>query len=149
MRARIRPALGAWNGDFLMTGIPLLSALTDKLRWTQQRQDLLAQNVANADTPNYRGQELKPFSFGDTLDNLPLDAGSAGYADDPMTIPIAADGSATGDPQQQLSFEVTPEGNGVTIEDEMMKVTANQLDYQAATSLYSQSLGLIKTAIGQ
>ena len=56
MRARIRPALGAWNGDFLMTGIPLLSALTDKLRWTQQRQDLLAQNVANADTPNYRGQ---------------------------------------------------------------------------------------------
>lgn len=147
---RIRRAVGAWNGDFLMSGIPLLSALTDKLRWTQQRQDLLAQNVANADTPNYRGQELQPFSFGDTLDNLPLDSGSAGDADDdPMAIPIAGESSVTGDPQQQLSFEVRPEGNGITVEDEMMKVTANQLDYEAATSLYTKSLGLIKTAIGQ
>jgi flagellar basal-body rod protein FlgB len=131
-----------------MTGIALLSALTAKLRWTQQRQGLLAQNVANADTPNYRGQELKPFSFGDTLANLPLDPGASAGAD-PMAIPILGDDPATADPHQQLSFEVTPEGNGVTLEDEMMKVTANQLDYQTATSLYSKSLGLLKTALGQ
>jgi flagellar basal-body rod protein FlgB len=31
----------------------------------------------------------------------------------------------------------------------MMKVAANQMDYQAATSLYARSLGLIKTAIGK
>jgi flagellar basal-body rod protein FlgB len=31
----------------------------------------------------------------------------------------------------------------------MMKVTANQLDYEAATSLYTKSLGLLRTAIGQ
>ena len=30
----------------------------------------------------------------------------------------------------------------------MMKVAANQMDYQAATQLYTRSLGLIKTAIG-
>jgi flagellar basal-body rod protein FlgB len=131
-----------------MTGIALLSALTAKLRWTQQRQALLAQNVANANTPNYRGQELKPFSFGDTLANLPLDPGAT-TGDDPMAIPIAGSDSAAADPHQQLSFEVTPEGNGVTLEDEMMKVTANQLDYQTATSLYSKSLGLIKIALGQ
>ena len=32
---------------------------------------------------------------------------------------------------------------------EMMKVAQNQIDYQTATSLYSRSLGLIKTAIGK
>jgi flagellar basal-body rod protein FlgB len=131
-----------------LTGIALLSALTAKMRWTQQRQGLLAQNVANADTPNYRGMELKPFSFGDTLDNLPLDPGRS-LAGDPMAIPIPVNNPAAGDPHQQLSFEVTPEGNGVTLEDEMMKVTANQLDYQTATSLYSKSLGLIKIALDQ
>ena len=47
------------------------------------------------------------------------------------------------------SFEITPEGNGVTLEDEMMKVTANQIDYQAVTSLYTKSLQLIKTALGR
>jgi flagellar basal-body rod protein FlgB len=131
-----------------LTGIALLSALTAKMRWTQQRQGLLAQNVANADTPNYRGLEVKPFSFGDTLDNLPLDPGRS-LADDPMAMPIPVNNPAVADSHQQLSFEVTPEGNGVTLEDEMMKVTANQLQYQTATSLYSKSLGLIKIALGQ
>ena len=46
-------------------------------------------------------------------------------------------------------FEITPEGNGVTLEDEMMKVTSNQMDYQAVTTLYSRSLRLLKTALGR
>jgi flagellar basal-body rod protein FlgB len=91
---------------------------------------------------------VKPFSFGDTLDNLPLDPGRS-LADDPMAMPIPVNNPAVADSHQQLSFEVTPEGNGVTLEDEMMKVTANQLQYQTATSLYSKSLGLIKIALGQ
>jgi flagellar basal-body rod protein FlgB len=47
------------------------------------------------------------------------------------------------------NFEITPEGNGVTLEDEMMKVASNQMDYQAATTLYTRSMRLIKTAIGR
>ena len=46
-------------------------------------------------------------------------------------------------------FEVRPTGNAVNLEDEMMKVAANQMDYQAATALYTRSLGLIKTALGK
>ena len=40
-------------------------------------------------------------------------------------------------------------GNGITLEDEMMKVTANQMDYQAITTLYTRSLKLIRTALGR
>ena len=46
-------------------------------------------------------------------------------------------------------YEVRPTGNAVNLEDEMIKVAANQMDYQAATTLYTKSLGLIKTAIGR
>ncbi len=42
-----------------------------------------------------------------------------------------------------------PAGNAVNLEDEMMKVAANQMDHQAAISLYSRSMGLLKTAIGK
>jgi flagellar basal-body rod protein FlgB len=132
-----------------MAGISLLSALTDKLRWTQQRQGLLAQNVANADTPNYRGQELQPLSFGETLDHLTLDPGTAAAPDNPMDMQVGDTDDASSEPEQQANFEVTPEGNGVTLEDEMMKVTANQMDYQAVSTLYTKSLGLLRTAIGQ
>jgi flagellar basal-body rod protein FlgB len=132
-----------------MSGISLLSALTDKMRWHQQRQDLLAQNVANADTPNYRGQELKPVSFGDTLGQLQLDPGDTASIDaDPAYLPLTGSDGTVADAEQQANFEVTPEGNGVTLEDEMMKVTANQMDYQAVTTLYSKSLDLIRTALG-
>jgi len=44
---------------------------------------------------------------------------------------------------------VVPTGNAVSLEDEMMKVASNQMDYQAATALYTRGLGLIKTAIGK
>jgi len=131
-----------------LAGMSLLTALTDKMRWHQQRQVLLAQNVANADTPNYRGRELKPFSFGSKLDQLQLDPIRMASLD-PAALPIAGIDGDTIQDEQQANFEVTPEGNGVTLEDEMMKVTANQMDYQAVTSLYSKSLDLIRTAIGR
>jgi len=47
------------------------------------------------------------------------------------------------------TYEVRPTGNAVNLEDEMIKVAANQMDYQAATTLYTRSLNLIKTAIGK
>jgi flagellar basal-body rod protein FlgB len=61
-------------------------------------------------------------------------------------------GSAT-DSRFQLDrrrdFEVTPVGNSVDLEEEMIKVAANQMDYQAATQLYTRGLDLIKVAIGK
>jgi flagellar basal-body rod protein FlgB len=47
------------------------------------------------------------------------------------------------------TFEVRPAGNAVNLEEEMMKVAANQMDFQTATALYKRSLNLIKTALGK
>ncbi|HTM77292.1 MAG TPA: hypothetical protein VL133_06655 [Devosia sp.] len=38
--------------------MPVFTALTDKMKWHQARQGLLAENVANAVTPGYRGRDL-------------------------------------------------------------------------------------------
>ena len=46
-------------------------------------------------------------------------------------------------------YDVKPAGNAVNLEDEMMKVASNQMDYQAAISLYSRSMGLFRTALGK
>jgi flagellar basal-body rod protein FlgB len=48
-----------------------------------------------------------------------------------------------------MNFEIRPGGNAVSLEDQMLKVAANQMDYQAATTLYARGLGLIKTALGK
>lgn len=131
-----------------MDAMSLLNAMTAKMRWHEQRQEILAQNVANANTPNYRGQELKPFDFAKQLDALHLDPVVTDVTDQRGFVASASGADGTGNVAPQVNFEVTPEGTGISIEDEMMKVNANQMDYQAVTALYSKSLALIRTALG-
>jgi flagellar basal-body rod protein FlgB len=68
---------------------------------------------------------------------------------DPRHFRVAAGGTDSFATAEAQIFEVTPSGNAVTLEDEMMKVTSNQLDYQAATTLYARSIKLIRTALGR
>jgi flagellar basal-body rod protein FlgB len=127
-----------------ISDISIFSMLRTKLHWNQERQRLLAENVANADTPEFRPSDLAPPKF---------DAG-AGVA--PVTLlrtspahMASADSAAAFDTRGGGDFEVVPTGNAVSLEDEMLKVAANQMDFQAATALYTRGLGLLKTAIGK
>jgi flagellar basal-body rod protein FlgB len=109
---------------------------------------LLAENVANAETPGYRGRDLAAFAFKEHMSNLSVPQITTTTTN---SAHVAATGTqADGFGTRKLnSFEITPEGNGVTLEDEMMKVTSNQMDYQAATTLYTRSLKILRTALGR
>jgi len=130
-----------------ISDIPIFAMLRTKMQWHQERQRLLAENVSNADTPKFKPRDLAPPKFegpaATAQTALVLAQTSPGH--------IAA-GSGSGNPEFPLerrnAFEVRPAGNAVSLEDEMLKVAANQMDYQTATTLYQRSLGLIKTALG-
>ena len=59
----------------------------------------------------------------------------------------AASGGSQFATDESGRYEIRPRGNSVSHEDEMMKVASNQMDYEAATELYTHSLDLIKLAI--
>jgi flagellar basal-body rod protein FlgB len=133
-----------------ITDIPILSMLRTRLQWAQERQRVLAENVANADTPRYRARDLAPLKFeapGEAARTVPSAVALA------TTEPAHIAGLGVSRPQfrteSKANYEVRPTGNAVNIEEEMMKVAANQMDYQAATAVYSRSLGLLKTALGK
>ena len=65
------------------------------------------------------------------------------------SIAIAASNASSSQASRLGGYDVRPTGIAVNLEDEMIKVAANQMDYQAATTLYTKSLGLIKIAIGK
>lgn len=131
-----------------VTNLPLFSALADKMKWHQARQNLLAENVANAETPGYRGRDLGNGSFERHLGRRSM-VQVVTAATQPGHIVKAGGGDGAFGSQTLNSFEVTPEGNGVTLEDEMMKVASNQIDYQAVTALYTRSIRILKTALGR
>jgi flagellar basal-body rod protein FlgB len=131
-----------------ISDLPVLSALRTKMQWHQVRQRLLSENVSNSNTPNFKPRDLVEPKF---------DGGGARTG---STIPLAMAQTSSGqniapsdsvsrnfDVNSKAGFETRPAGNGVSLEDEMMKVSANQMDYAAVTSLYSKSLGILKTAI--
>jgi len=123
--------------------IPILSMLRNRMQWHQQRQQVLAQNVANADTPNYHPVELVEPNARAPGGLAPLQL----VRDAPGQLAGLTDTSTF--PGHHQQFEVRPAGNAVNLEDEMMKVAANQMDYQSVSALYTRSLNLLKTAIGK
>jgi flagellar basal-body rod protein FlgB len=139
-------ALGA--AAMSINDLPVLSALRTKMQWHQERQRVLSENVSNSDTPNFKPRDLVEPKFDSTrastrsMGSLAMMRTATGH--------IAPSGGGQSFAQdRKAGFETRPAGNAVNLEDEMLKVSANQMDYAAVTSLYSKSLHLLKTAIGK
>ena len=131
-----------------MNDLPILSALRTKMQWHQERQRVLSENVSNSDTPNFRPRDL----VEPKLDKSGAVTGAVGPL--AMTVTSASHMTPSGaassfDQNRNAGFTTRPAGNAVNLEEEMMKSASNQMDYAAATSLYSKSLHLLKTAIGK
>ncbi len=125
--------------------IPILSMLRTRMQWHQERQRVLAENVSNADTPRFVPHDLADPRFDKAATSLTtpvLARTDAGHI-----VGSLGEGAAFHPGREQ--FKIRPSGNAVSLEDEMLKIAANQMDYQAATSLYTRSLGLIKVAVGK
>jgi flagellar basal-body rod protein FlgB len=133
-----------------ITDIPILSMLRTRLQWAQERQRVLAENVANSDTPEYRPRDLTPPKF-EAPGQLTATAVSTVALARTESGHIAGFGASATQfrSEAERSYEVRPTGNAVNLEDQMMKVAANNMDYQAATAVYTRSLNLIKTALGK
>jgi flagellar basal-body rod protein FlgB len=126
--------------------LPLVGMLKTRMRWLESRQKILSENIANSETPGYRQRDLRALSFGDMV------GGSAGFGVVPVTtnamhISTGSASDARFGAGRQQTFETTPDGNSVVLEDEMMKVAETQQDYQMATMLYGKSLALLKMAV--
>ena len=129
--------------------LPMLSVLRTKMQWHQERQRVLSENVSNSDTPNFKPRDLVQPKFDSTT---AAGAGSVGSLAMMRTATGHLAPSGGGQSfalDRKASFQTRPAGNAVNLEDEMLKVSANQMDYAAVTSLYSKSLHLLKTAIGK
>jgi flagellar basal-body rod protein FlgB len=128
-----------------ISDIPILAMLRTRMEWHQERQRVLAENVANADTPNYQARDLAAPDFSRELASVA--SLSLMRTDAQHIAGIGFGGSQFA--ADNSHYEVRPRGNSVTHEDEMMKVASNQMDFDAVTSLYTRSLALIKTALGR
>lgn len=127
--------------------IPIFAMLRGRLGYLTERQRVISENVANANTPGYAPQELKPFTF---QAQMQAHAGS-GPSSMAMTqqghmLPPHARPPQAATPVKTKDSETTLDGNSVVLEEEMMKMSQARMDYDAAISFYQKSLALIRLA---
>ncbi len=126
--------------------IPLFAALSKRMSWLTARQTVLAENVANANTPGYSAKDLKELDFKSLIGNSPGSGPLRLAADKPGHIAPTVPNNPT--PVVTISDGKSLDGNGVSLESEMMKVSTNAADYSVITAIYKQNISMIKTVLG-
>ena len=131
-----------------LSQLPLFKLIDRRLDWLNQRQAVLAQNIANADTPHYRPRDLEAFDFR-RLARL-----AAKRIEPTRTDPahFGGVGAASGSFDAAVvkeTYETNLAGNAVVLEEQLMKVSETGMDHELATRLYRKYLGLFRIAVGR
>lgn len=111
-----------------------------RLRWADRRKQVLAQNIANADTPGFRPGDLRPFA-----QTLARAAMGLARTDPRHLLPARGDGRAV---QDRRAAERAPNGNAVALDEQALKVAKTDAAHALAMGLHRRYLALFRTALG-
>lgn len=130
-----------------LNNLGLFRMISRRMDWLTQRHEVLAENIANSDTPGYQARDIAPFDA--YLDRA--GARLAPRATDPAHITVSAGGSGPVARSTDVDdpYEVKPSGNNVSIEQQLMEVTENAMNHQLAINLYKKHAGMVRTALGR
>ena len=130
-----------------LSSLKLFKMAMTRMDWAAQRQKVLSQNIANADTPNYRPRDVKEINFKDVL---------RGAAAPPVHVARTNAGHLKGTiPEQDpfrakavaKTFEESPDGNQVVIEEQMQKVGDTRSEYNTAVTLMTAHMKMLSIAL--
>ncbi len=117
-----------------------------RLSWLTQRQEVLAHNVANADTPKFKARDLEAFKFERMVRRESMQ----------LNMAVSHEGHASGrrkrirdfaEATDRNPFETSPSGNAIVLEEQMAKIHETNTSHKLTTKLYAKQLGMIATAI--
>jgi flagellar basal-body rod protein FlgB len=123
------------------TQIGLFDLAEKRLAWVDQRQTLLAQNIANANTPGYQAKDVMPFA--QTLGQIAPDL--------VRTNPMHLTGPASklrNDPRQR-PHERAIDGNAVSMDEQLTKVADTEGTQSLVDNLYRKYMGMFRTSVGK
>ena len=131
-----------------LTNLPVFGLIRQRMNWLNQRQEVIAQNVANADTPDYPSRDLKAFDFKNVIrQNRPKTQRVAVNLTKPTHIP-GSQGQNSGTFKEidaRRPYETAPDGNQVVLEEQMIKMNETVTNHSLITQIYRKQLAMFKT----
>ncbi|HNS85534.1 MAG TPA: flagellar basal body protein [Parvularculaceae bacterium] len=117
----------------------LFSGLAARLQFLAARTSVVAENIANADTPGYVARDLKKPDFESAVRAQAL------RTSDPRHL-AGPKGAAAAQTVAAPDGEASLDGNKVSLETQMMKLSETRMDYQLASGVYRKAVDLIRLA---
>jgi len=127
--------------------LTLLAMAKKQMDYLTRRQEVLAENVANANTPNFKTKDLAPLSFKDVMQPPPETVRAA--VTNPMHISPEVQPTTFETVTVKRPEETKPNGNEVGLEDQMQKIGDVTNSYTLAINIFQKNIALLKTAIGK
>lgn len=129
----------------------LFQALGAKMNYLDQRQKVIAQNIANANTPDYKPKDLEKVDFSSALSSL---TGDTSTIEPDMTnkmhmSPNALPMDQAKSQDMKRTYDVMPTGNAVVMEEQTIKSAETMTDYNLMTAIYQKNVSMYRTALGR
>jgi len=126
-----------------LANIPLFDLAESRLAWLARRQQVLAQNVANADTPGWKDRDLPAFA------STKGQSAAVPARTDPHHLAGTMSAGAPVAVRYSRRAEQSPDGNGIAIDEQLRRIADADTAHALVSSLYRSFLGMFRTAIGR
>lgn len=130
-----------------LDSISLFRVVDKQLRYLGQRQETLAKNIANANTPGYQAMDLAAPDFQSAM-NSAQSVEMAATSPSHYGVAMGTAAPSVAKEKPIVPWEISPDGNSVVLEQQMMEASSTQANYQMATELYRKYIGMMKLALG-
>jgi flagellar basal-body rod protein FlgB len=127
--------------------LTLLAMARKQMDWLSRRQEVLSENIANANTPNFKAKDLAPVSFKDVM-QPPAETVRA-VVTNPMHVSPEVQPTTFNTVTVRRPEETKPNGNEVGLEDQMQKMGDVKSSYDIAINIFQKNIAMLKTAIGK
>lgn len=128
--------------------ITLFGAMKKRVAWLTQRQEVISQNIANADSPGYRAKDIKAFGFKKELSQKTGQISMVRTRGDHLggQVRSVRDFRVA---EEKKPYETSPSDNSVILEEQMMKLGETGVNHRLTTELYKKHMEMFRTAIGR
>lgn len=127
--------------------VTIMKMAKSHMRYQTQRQKLLAENIANIDTPRYKANDLKPLDFGKMAESESRRLEMRATAPQHMQGVQQFSGPFKEDKMDQ-TYETSPTKNNVVLDEQMGNVNTTQAQFQLSSTLYRKMNSLFRIALG-
>lgn len=134
----------------------LMAAIGQQMKHLAENQRVISENIANSETPGFKARTVAAPNFANLVDAVGSAHGTPRVDRPKVNLSAGMAGLGARAPQaggmiewDRHTAETKPDGNNVTLEEQLLKMGSVQSDFAAMTNLYRKQIGLLKAALGR